>query len=184
MSTPKEHPFRWLGMGLLAATTVITFVQIDLRHEPRWLEQMNNFEHFVFHLTLVMAGLIVGGLGLLLCFALPMRKSRHRRDALARALNEEHPARLRQDYLISIALVALAVVTVILAKRHIIEPLWLTDVTPFQHFLVHLGLVSGGLILGASALGVFAWSLMKLLDTFPRSGARRASDDESRPLFG
>jgi hypothetical protein len=186
VSKPQEHPLRWMGIGFLAAAAVITLIQIDIPHEPPWLEQMNNFEHFVFHLTLVMAGLIVGasGLAVLLCFALQMRKRRHRHEGVARALNEVRSMRLRQGYLILAALVALAVVTVFLAKRHIIEPLSLTDVTPFQHFLIHLGLVSGGIILGVSGLGVFAWSLVKVLDAFAgRSGARRAPDVEGRSSF-
>jgi hypothetical protein len=159
----KEHPLMWMGVGVLAAATVITLAQIHITQEPPWLERMNQFEHFVFHLALVMAGLITGasGLAALLCAALRRREPRIRHEVLPRALKEERGARLRQGHLIAVAVTVLAVVTVILAKRHVIEPLWLTNVTPFQHFLVHLGLVAGGAILGVSGLGAFVWSLMR-----------------------
>jgi hypothetical protein len=182
----KEHPLVWIGTVVLAAATVITLAQIHIAQEPRWLEKMNNFEHFVFHLAVAMAGFIIGASAVagLLCSALRMREPRHRHEVMAGSLNEERGARLRRGHLSAVAVVALAVVTVILAKRHMIEPLWLTNVTPFQHFLVHLGLATGGLIVGAFGLAVFAWALLKLLDASPgRYGARRAADGESRSLL-
>jgi uncharacterized membrane protein YidH (DUF202 family) len=182
----REHPLISTGIGVLAGATVITLAQIHIAQEPRWLEKMNNFEHFVFHLALVMVGLIVGasGLAAFLYCALRMREPRNRHEVMAGTLNEEREARLMSGHLLTIAVVALAVVTVILAKRHMIEPLWLTNVTPFQHFLIHVCLVAGGVILGASGLAAFVWALFKLLNAYlGRFGARQAKDDETSSLL-
>ena len=171
-----------MGSGVLAVATVITLAELRITQEPPWLEQMNEFEHFLLHFALVMGGLIVGSAGLaaVLSSMLWKREPRDRLDVLAPALNRQRTGRLKQSHLIAVALAVLAIVTVILAKRHLIEPLWLTNITPAQHFLFHVGFVAGGLILGVASLGVVIRFLFNFVHSFSTRGApRRVPDDEN-----
>jgi hypothetical protein len=177
----RRRPLIWLGSGVLAAAAVVTLAGLRMTQEPPWLEKMNEFEHFVLHLALVMGGLIVGSTGLaaVLSSMLRKRNPHDRLDVLARALNEQR-TRLKQSHLIAVALADLAIVTVILAKRHLMEPLWLTNITPFQHFLFHVGLVAGGFILGVAGLGVVIRFLFNFVHSFLDPEApHRVTDNEN-----
>jgi hypothetical protein len=178
----KKRPLIWMGSGVLAAAGVITLAGVRMTQEPPWLEKMNEFEHFVLHFALVMGGLIVGSTGLaaVLSSMLWKRNPRDRLHVLARALNKQRTGRLKQSHLIAVALADLAIVTVILAKRHLIEPLWLTSITPFQHFLFHVGLVASGLILGVAGLGVVIRFLFNFVHSFLDPEApHRVTDNEN-----
>jgi hypothetical protein len=174
----------WMGSGVVAAAAVITLAQKRMAQEPSWLERMNEFEHFVFHFALVMGGLIVGatGLAVVLYSTLRRRDHRNRRGDMSQALNKEGMGRLKKSYLIAIAVADLSTVTVILVKRHFLEPLWLTNLTPFEHFVFHVGLIAGGLVLGAASSGILIWSLFDLLQPFS-TGSRRAEPRTAKSLL-
>lgn len=128
----------WMGSGVLAAAAAIAVARTRMAQEPPWLEKMNEFQHFVFHLALVMGGLILGSVGLaaLLSSTLWKREPPNRHDVIARALNKERTSRLQQSHLVAVAVADLAVVTVVVAKRHFIEPLWLYKCHSVPTFLI------------------------------------------------
>jgi hypothetical protein len=95
-----------------------------MAQEPPWLEKMNEFEHFVFHLALVVGGVILGSVGLaaLLSSTLWKREPPNRHDVIERALNKERTSQLQQSHLVAVAVADLAVVTVVVAKRPLSNP--------------------------------------------------------------
>jgi hypothetical protein len=157
--------FLLMTAGGLTAVSALLLSELRISQEPTWLMRMNEFEHLVFHVSVALAGFMVGalGLGALLSLALRMWKP-SRRSMVRPRTRKKGRGGLRPGHLAAVAVSVLAILMLFFAKRHLIEPLWLTDVTPFEHFLMHVGLAFGGVILGACGAAALVWSLLKFLD--------------------
>ena len=156
--------------------------QLHIVAEPLWLEEMNELEHLVLHVAFVMAGFIAGASGFAGFFwsVLKLLRPRRRRRIIPEHEPDPSGRRLKQGHLIAVSSTALVAITAMLLAQHgwIAEPAWLANITPFQHFVAHVGYVVGGAVAGVCGLGAFLRSLLELLErdrVAVRSSYRRST---------
>ena len=163
------HQRRALTVGavLLAIAAAVALSQLHIVAEPLWLRRMNEFEHFVLHAAFWLVGVTMGSAALtaFLWSAFRLSAALRKRVVDPPAGLDARGARLTPRGLVLFALFLVATTGTLLAAQHgaLPEPTWLARVTPFQHFLLHLGYILGGVIVAVAALTAWGRSLLDLL---------------------
>jgi hypothetical protein len=168
-----------VGAALFGAAAAVTLGQLHIVAEPGWLQRMNEFEHLVLHATFVLAGMALGSVALAVLVWSAVKLSPPLRRLIAQASHRPDRPRLRSLDLALAALVLLAATVTLLAAQHggLPEPTWLARITPFQHFLIHIGYILSGVLIAAAGLLASGRSLLALLrpnEPSPRNGEGRA----------
>ena len=156
-----------MAIILLAAAAAVTAAQLHIVAEPPWLRRMNELEHFVLHTAFWLAGVTLGSIALAALAWSALRLSAPLRKQIVEPSSgrDRRRSRLRPRNLVLSGLFLLGATATLLAAQHgaLPQPAWLAGVSPFQHFLVHLGYILSGVLVALAGLSAWGRSLLDLL---------------------